>query len=158
MLTKRQRCDGDVHRKKSCRRTRASAEDLSSINDGLVCSMCDSPIPYLSDYVRLNPCGCSVCFKCLINAHAERGKERLICCDLPVVSHRFMGAERVPQGAEVASGNHEDRMSEGEIAQLPFDRPFDSLLRDRFPTMQRNPSDGKIAVLHCSILSKAEGK
>ena len=66
----------------------------------------------------------------------RQGRERLICCNLPVVSHQLMGAMWIPQGAEIAAANHETLIMENEAAQLLFDRPYDSLLWDRLPRMQ----------------------
>ena len=92
--------------------TRVSRQnsDLSVIDNGLVCSKCHSAIPYTSTYVKLKPCGCSVCLECLINSHAARGSCLLRCCEMPVVSHRFIDAERVPRKEEVLASTHGRRL------------------------------------------------
>eukprot|EP00956_Cyclotella_meneghiniana_P035543 scaffold115926_cov22-Cyclotella_meneghiniana.AAC.1 len=94
--------------------TRVSRQnsDLSVIDDGLGCSKCHSAIPYASTHVRLKRCGCSVCLECLVNAHAARGCCLLRCCEMPVVSHRFIDAERVPRKEEVLAVRKETQKKE----------------------------------------------
>ena len=131
--------------------TRVSRQnsDLSVINDGLVCSKCHSAIPYTSTYVKLKPCGCSVCLECLINSHAARGSCLLRCCEMPVVSHRFIDAERVPRKEEVLASTEGD--SEKGV-DLALERPYEHMMRTELPSFQRIEGDKIVMVLHCSYL------
>ena len=66
------------------------------------CTLCASAIPsYQAEYAELRPCGCKLCLKCLVNAHARRGTSLLTCCGVPVTGHQFLGVVGAPIGGEV---------------------------------------------------------
>mmetsp|Transcript_14282 Transcript_14282/g.21320 ORF Transcript_14282/g.21320 Transcript_14282/m.21320 type:complete len:123 (+) Transcript_14282:118-486(+) len=77
--------------------TRAVGAD--QVVDDISCCFCQKNIPYNSECVQLQPCKCSACTKCLLNAHAERGKSLLRCpCGSSISSHKFLSATRIPNG------------------------------------------------------------
>jgi len=93
--------------------TRSSSNSVSSFShakrssrkkDRLVCSVscCMQAFPTNGEYIKLNPCSCSICYKCLLYAHAERGPLTLICptCDTPVDAHQIH-KNRLPRGHAV---------------------------------------------------------
>lgn len=137
--------------------------DLSTINDGLLCSRCSEPIAYLSEYAILKPCGCSTCLKCLINSHAARGKSLLECCGLQVTDHQFIKAERVPSSPSIANKIQGEAMSEEYAKRF---RPYQFMMNSGYDEFKTMEGDQTLAVgaiwidsmspRHCSLLHKSD--
>lgn len=87
-----------------CRRTTRKTGARRSSWWRYSCSFCRQNIPYSSECVQLQPCGCKACAKCLLNAHTERGRSLLCCpCEESMSCHKFLSSARIPDGRACAT-------------------------------------------------------
>ncbi|KAL7512471.1 hypothetical protein ACHAXN_009685 [Cyclotella atomus] len=77
----------------------------------ITCTLCEVIIPAESEHIILRPCGCKTCTRCLIRAHADRGKCLLQCCGAPVKSHKFVDPSQTTEENVVTVRTNEDNIS-----------------------------------------------
>eukprot|EP00986_Skeletonema_menzelii_P002100 scaffold575_cov121-Skeletonema_menzelii.AAC.1 len=80
--------------------TRSAGADV--VDDGLSCCFCKESIPYSSECVELESCGCTSCTRCLLECHGKRGRTQPACpCGETICAHKFLSAMRVPEGGVI---------------------------------------------------------
>jgi len=114
-----------------------------SQTDGLTCSICKEGILYDGEHVQLTPCSCSLCYRCLVDAHARRGSSPLTCgtCDLQVEAHQPSCKRCLPTGDDVVYNTGADTTANED--KIMKKEPFRYLLRDKFETLKSAAAGGR---------------
>lgn len=134
------------------RRERAQLE-TGQKTDGVMCVDCNVDIPFTSDHVELNPCGCVLCCRCALQHHGERGAAPLECpcCSASIEGHHYHSQRnpderkvRYPKPTNPNDYNHVTARAKQPMAFLYHERG------DLIKSMYNSHDKCSIAVLYCA--------